>query len=195
MTVRQSTSMLGPLAKIFSEMSISARCSRFAESDARRSAPLLSLVASSTKNLQFGLKMPGESIALQMLFTHFANRDKREEWGLLRIRAEGEDGVQSAEGEGVGEGCFDALRARRVGNVVEVTFRIAFVVVRGGGQNAVMQGEHRGDGFQSTGRAQGVPVHGLGGADANFIGVRAEYFANGRALDGIISRGAGPVSI
>jgi hypothetical protein len=51
--------------------------------------------------------------------------------------AEGQHGVQTAEGEGLGEGCFCLFGAGLVGNHVQVTFGIWLGVVHRGGQHSV----------------------------------------------------------
>jgi hypothetical protein len=58
---------------------------------------------------------------------------------FLRLEcAEGDDGVEPAEGEGVRERGADADRARLIRDVIEVALRIALGEIGGGRQDAMM---------------------------------------------------------
>src|ERR1700722_13557153 len=184
MTVRQSTSILGPLVKIFSETSISARCSRLSGSVERRSKAVRSSIISSMEFLPLAARLIGG------VYPIANGREK-----LPREGAEGDDGVQSTKGEGIGERGFDPQGARLIGDVIEVTFGIRFVVIRGGRQNAVMQREYGGNGLERAGGAEGVAVHRFRGADADFVGVCAEDIADGTAFHWIVAGGAGAVGV
>ncbi len=82
-----------------------------------------------------------------------------------------------------------------VGNHVQITFRIWLGEIRGGGQHAVAQGQHRGYRFDRSRRSQRVPVHGLGGTDGKRSGVAAEDRMDGRCLHAVIGLGRGSVGI
>src|SRR5438874_1164764 len=66
---------------------------------------------------------------------------------------EGEDAVLAAEAEAVDEGGADFPVARLVGDVVEVTFGVAVVVVDGGWDDAVVDGLDGGEGGHGPGGA------------------------------------------
>src|ERR1700721_2433624 len=91
MTVRQSTSILGPLVKIFSETSISARCSRLSGAAERRSKAVRSSIISSTESLPFAAGLMGGVYPI-------ANSRKK----LLGEGGEGDTGFGAAKGDGVG---------------------------------------------------------------------------------------------
>src|ERR1700678_1683663 len=184
MTVRQSTNILGPLVKTFSETSISARCSRLSGAAERRSKAVRSSIISSTEFLPLWCGLTGG------VYPIANDREK-----LLWEGAEGDDRVEAAEGERIGEGRFDSQGARFIGDVIEVTFGVGLVVIRGGRQNAVMQREHSGDGFERASGAEGVAVHRFGRTDADFISVRAEDFADGAAFHRIIAGSASAVGV
>ena len=109
--------------------------------------------------------------------------------------AEGEDGVQSAEGEGIREGVFNANCARLIWNVVEIAFGIGFGEICGGRQDAVLQSHDRRDGLDGAGGAERVAVHRFRRADREALGVRAEHFMDRASLGGIVSRRARAVRV
>src|SRR5271156_2667968 len=120
---------------------------------------------------------------------------KRTAEDLARHGAESNHGVQSSERKGIRKSGFNLLGARLVRNVVQVAFRIAFVVIRSRRQDSVMQSEHSGDSFERTCRTERMAMHGLSRTDREFVRMRAEHFANGAAFDWIVPRCAGAVGI
>src|SRR5882757_2105310 len=83
----------------------------------------------------------------------------------LVVSAQGEDGVEAAEGKGVREAGFNLLGARGVGHEIEIADGIGPAVVHRRRNDAVGQSEGGGSCFDGSGRAQGMGVHGFGGAD------------------------------
>jgi hypothetical protein len=84
---------------------------------------------------------------------------------LSRERAESDYGVQPAECERIRQRSMNPLCARIIGNVIEIAFGVALIVIRGGREYSVVQRENCGDGFQSARSAEGVAVHGFCRAD------------------------------
>src|ERR1700732_3011108 len=114
---------------------------------------------------------------------------------LARHGAESDHGVQSSECKGIRKSGFNLMDAGLVWNVVQVAFRIAFVVIRSRRQDSMMQSEHCGDRFERTCSAERMAMHGLSRTDREFFRVRAKNFANGAAFDWIVSRCAGAVGV
>ena len=78
------------------------------------------------------------------------------------VRPEGDAGVVASKAEGVGEAERQLSLDGDVGRVVQVALGVGRVEVDGGGDDAVLEGEHGGDGLGGTGRSEHMPVHTLG---------------------------------
>ena len=68
-------------------------------------------------------------------------------------------------------------------------------VVHRGRDDAVGQGEGGGGSFDGSGGAQGVGVHGLGGADGELVRVGAEDEADGGGFGAVVDLGRGAVGV
>src|SRR6202521_6463870 len=78
--------------------------------------------------------------------------------------SESQDRVQTTESERIRNRRSHLLRAGLVGNVIEIAFRIALVVVHRWRQFSVMKRQNRGHRLERPRSAQGVPMHGFRGA-------------------------------
>src|SRR5580658_6129818 len=108
---------------------------------------------------------------------------------------EGEDGIQAAEREGIRERELDGGWAGDVRDHVEVAGRVGLVEIGGGWQDSISQGEQRGGRLDGAGRAEGMAVHGLGGAHPEPIRVLAKDLADGRGFGGIVGYRRGAVRV
>src|SRR5690606_962460 len=104
---------------------------------------------------------------------------------------EDQAGVLAAEGEVGRHRDLDLLRARLVGDVVEVQLRVGVQVVAGGGQDARVQRLYRGDRLDAAGRAQRMPRHGLRAAHGRDGAVALPHRLEGEGLVEVVRLGAG----
>src|SRR5690348_5367013 len=91
------------------------------------------------------------------------------------VAPEDERGVVPAEPKRVRHHRFEGGRASDVGHVIEVAIGVWRLVVRGGWNDAVLQGHDADAGFDRAGRTEQMPSHRLRGADRQLVGVLAEH--------------------
>src|SRR5579884_2786850 len=108
---------------------------------------------------------------------------------------EEEGGVGAAEAEGVRERVADVRRATMIGDVVEVAGGVGELVVDGGGQDLVAQGQDADAGLEAAGAAEQMAGHGLGGADGDPGCAFAEEALDGDGFDGVADGGGGAVGV
>src|SRR5215472_4458113 len=84
---------------------------------------------------------------------------------LVCPSSEDQRSVRAAKTKGIGKSDIDICRARRIGNVVEITFRIGVFQVDGWRQNLVAQGQDGNSCFQPSGSTEQMSSHGFGRAD------------------------------
>ena len=115
--------------------------------------------------------------------------------GGLAPAAEGEGGVEAAEGERVGEGVFDFCGTGLIGDDIKGAFGVERSEIDGRWQEAVLKREDRGDGFQAASGSERVAMHRFGGADRDMGRVRAEDDLRGGSFGGIVQAGGGAVGV
>src|SRR5580698_5609057 len=108
--------------------------------------------------------------------------------------AEGQDGVQATEGEGLRESNLCPHWAGLVGYYVQITVRIRLHVIRRGRQHAVAQGQYRGHRFDRSRRSKGVTVHRLGRTDGEGS-VATEDRMDGLCLHTVIRLSCGSMRV
>src|SRR5690606_13048482 len=106
------------------------------------------------------------------------------------IPPKGQDRVEATEGERVRQRRLYLGGPGVVGDDVEVALGVGRGEVGGGRQQAVPEGEQRGDAFERTGGAQRVPVHRLRGTDGQPVGVRAEDLTDRLRLHRVVGQRA-----
>src|SRR5712692_10737349 len=87
-----------------------------------------------------------------------ANRSKK----LTAMRSKCEHGVESPEGERVGEGALYFGLPSAIRDHVQIALRICRREIGRRGQDALSQGHNGGHGFERSSGAQRVTVHGFG---------------------------------
>ena len=102
------------------------------------------------------------------------------------MSAEDEAGVLAAEPEGVGQNGVNGDGTGLVGNVVQIAFRVGFLVIDRGVNFPVHDGFDAGHGLQSARGAEGMANHALGAADRNTVGVIAEQPLDGDGFHGVV---------
>ncbi len=85
----------------------------------------------------------------------------------LTERTKGEDGVETPEGKGVGEGEFRGGIAGGAGDDVEIERGVDFDNTGVGGQESFFETEDRGESFDGSGGSDGVAVERLGRTDGD----------------------------
>ena len=93
----------------------------------------------------------------------------------------------AAEAEGVGHGDVDLRLAGGVGDVVEVAFGVGVLVVGGGWEDVVADGEDAGDEFDGAGGGDEVAHHGFDAGHGDVFGVVAEGGFDGEGFGGVVS--------
>ncbi len=101
----------------------------------------------------------------------------------------------AAEAEAVGHDVVDARFAGDVGDVVEVAAFAGVVEVDGGGEDAGVNGQGRGDQLDAAGGTQEVAELALGAGDLEPAGVGAEDLLHGAGLGEVAERGAGAMGV
>ncbi len=101
----------------------------------------------------------------------------------------------AAKAHHVGHGNVDRRLAGLVWNVVQVTFRVRFMQINGGRNDARLDRHDRNDGFNRARRAHCMAGHGFGGTNRYAIGMFAEAGFNGNSLRLVIVRGRGAVGV
>src|SRR5262249_5915664 len=101
--------------------------------------------------------------------------------------------VITAECIGVVQDHARVRLASPVRNIIEVAFRVGFLVIDRGRYPAGVKGHGAGSGFDRTGGAHGVAEHRLDGADGNLTGAVSEERADGQALHPVIRGSASAV--
>jgi hypothetical protein len=86
----------------------------------------------------------------------------------LEKRAEGEYGVEAAEGEGVRESQFWCGFARLAEDDVEIECGVDLCDSGVGGEEIFAEANDGGEGFEGSAGSDGVAVERFGGADGNF---------------------------
>ncbi len=115
--------------------------------------------------------------------------------GWLVVAAEGQDGVEAAESQRVGDGDLRSGLTGMAGDDVEVEVGIDRSNAGGGGKTGLVQGEDGGEGFERAGGSDGVAVEALGSGDGNAGGAGAEDLVESVGFDGVVDLGPGAVSV
>ena len=76
-----------------------------------------------------------------------------------------------------------------------VDLRVVVKMVDGWGNDAVLEGEDGGDGFNGASSSEEVTRHRLGGVDADVVGMFAKHLLNSHALSQIAHRRRSAVRI
>src|SRR5580700_3518817 len=87
---------------------------------------------------------------------------------------EEQSGIGAAEPERIRQCVLDIGLARLVGHVIEVARRVGMVVVDGGRQDLIAQGEHAYACLETAGTPEQVTGHGLRRTDRELLGVVAK---------------------
>jgi len=120
------------------------------------------------------------------------------EWLLAKF-FDDDAGVVSPEAEGIGEGGVDFSCLGFVEGEVEVVVDVGVVVVGlvvdGGWDDVVVDGEDGSDGFQCPCGAEEVSGHGFGGTDVEEVGVLSEDLFDGFGFGDVANGGGGSVDI
>ena len=115
--------------------------------------------------------------------------------GGLNQCPHGQAAVVPAETEAVGEDPAHPCLACLVRHVVQIASGIGRLVVDGGVDQAVLDGQGANDQLYATAGPERVTKHALGAAHGESAGVIAEDLLDGLRLCFVTQRGAGPVSI
>ncbi len=107
--------------------------------------------------------------------------------------AEGQDGVEATEGQGVGEGQLWGGFTGRAEDDVEVDCGVDFCDSGVGGELIFVQGEDGGEGFEGATGTDGVAVKRLGGADRDLCGAGTEDLVDGGGFGGVVDLGSSAV--
>src|SRR5581483_10915005 len=116
-------------------------------------------------------------------------------YASARVTFENQTSVRAAEAERIGQRVLDIHGARVIRHIVEIALRIGEFVIDGGRRDLIANGQNREAGLESTGPAEQVPRHGLGGTHCELVGVIAEASFNGQRLDLIANFGGGAVRV
>ena len=114
---------------------------------------------------------------------------------VLFVAAEGENGVETAEGEGVGEGNGGGGFAGFADDDVEVEGGVDGRDASGGREVAVLEGENSGKGLDGSGGSDGMAVEPLGRVDGDLQGARAEDLVDGGGFVLRVCPGSGAVGV
>ena len=110
---------------------------------------------------------------------------------------EGEDCVETTEGERVGEsdGSARVGGTGLFGDDVEVESGVNVGDAVGEGELVVLECKDCGEGFDGSGGSDGVAVEGFGGADGNLRGSGAEELVDSGSFGGVVGLGSGAVGV
>ena len=111
------------------------------------------------------------------------------------VAAEEQHAVLATEAEAVGHGVVERVAGVLVGAHIEVDAFVLVEHVRGRMNHLILQGLHGDDGFESTGGAESVADHALGGVHLEVVGSTGKDLFEGGAFSNVAERGRSTVGV